>query len=378
MRIALVTPYDLVYEGGVNHHVIALAQALRHLGHTVHVLGPASGPVAPRLHGLKGVVSVSANGSTARLGLLVSPRAVRRFLRAGRFDIIHVHEPWLPGIAHHAVTSGEAPVVGTFHSYADSQTLTVRVVRRALGRRVRGMQGAIAVSKAAAEFARTVFRGPIRVVPNGVDTARFTTPAPLQAAAEPSEDAAKAPLRVLFVGRFDEPRKGLQHLLEAAALIRQDGRAMDVRIAGYGDPAPFGRLATAAGARFLGRLGDVDLADAYRASDVFCAPSTHGESFGLVLIEAMACGGPVVASDIRGYREAAAGAALLVRHGDAASLASAIVRTADDHALRRRLIARGHWRARELSWDRVVHDVADTYRNSLIDLNPERVLGASR
>lgn len=171
--------------------------------------------------------------------------------------------------------------------------------------------------------------------------------------------------RVLFVGRYDEPRKGVRYLLEAVARLRREGRAVSLRIAGPGVPHALADVAAAAGAEFLGRLDDAALAVAYQACDVFCAPSTGGESFGLVLLEAMAAGRPVIASDVRGYREASDGAACLVPAADAAALAGAIGALADDAALRAALVARGLQRARALDWRHVAEAVAAVYRDAV-------------
>lgn len=231
---------------------------------------------------------------------------------------------------------------------------------------------AIAVSHAAADFAAPVYRGPITVIPNGLETGVFSAahPASLRGPRSTSATSNAPPFRVLFVGRFDEPRKGLRHLLEAAAALRASGRDLQVHVVGTGREPAFARLAERAGAQFVGRLSDDRLAAAYRECDVFCAPSTHGESFGLVLIEAMACGRPVVASDIRGYREAADGAARLVPPGDASALAHAIAHVADDVTLRRGMIERGRRRARELDWGRVAAAVTAVYRSVVVDTLP--------
>lgn len=390
MRICLVTPYDLACDGGVNRHVVALSHALRRLGHEVQVLGPTSGLTPPQCDGLPGVVGVSANGSIARVGLFVSRRAVRRYLDDGCFDVVHVHEPWVPGITRHTVDVVSAPLVGTFHAYAEHEPLATRILRWALARPLRRLRCAIAVSAAAAEFARDVFRGPVQLVPNGIDGASFARTSPPVPAPTPVGDgdaddrsltttgAASEPLRLLFVGRYDEPRKGLRFLLAAAALIRARGREVDVQIVGHGDPAPLAALARQAGGRFLGRLSDGALAEAYHRCDVFCAPSTHGESFGLVLIEAMACGRPVVASDIRGYREASAGAALLVPPADPAALAHAILRAADDTRLRSHLVASGNQRARQLAWSRLALEIGALYETAMTGVvRPRRTVEVS-
>jgi phosphatidyl-myo-inositol alpha-mannosyltransferase len=366
MRICLVTPYDLSYDGGVNRHIITLSHALRRIGHHVNILGPASGIVPPRCDSLPGVVPVRANGSRARVGLLVSKTAVRRYLRRGRFDLVHVHEPWVPGPGRHAVRFSTAPVVGTFHTFAESEGSLGRMARRALARPLRRLSLGIAVSGPAAEFARRVFDGPIHVVPNGIDPSAFALPRGSHATDMPSiGPRAEGPLRLLFVGRFDEPRKGLKHLLAAGALLRERGRALELRVVGHGDPEPFGDLARRSGAQFLGRVDDAGLADMYQWCDVFCAPSTHGESFGVVLIEAMASGRPVVASDIPGYRDASVGAAILVPPADHASLADAIERAADDERLRHHVVRQGWQRAHQLAWSRVALTVNALYEDAL-------------
>ncbi len=377
IRICLVSPYDLSYEGGVNTHIMALASALREAGHHVRILGPASGSVPIGCYGVPGTVAVPANGSVARVGLLVSARTVARYLAHGGFDIVHVHEPYVPGTAHIAVRCATVPVVATFHAYAEHEHLVSRVARQAMAWYLGRLRSAIAASAAAADFARVVYKGPIQIIPNGIDTAIFTPTAPASArplslpalqhvrSAGPPHLAcanSPAPLRILFVGRFDEPRKGLAYLLEAIVRLRARGRAVTVQIVGSGSAGKVAELAGRAGAQFLGRLDEAALADSYRDCDVFCAPSIYGESFGLVLIEAMGCGRPVVASDIRGYREAAAGAALLVNPRDPDALAAALLRVADDTTLRNDLIERGLRRAAELDWRRSSQHIVSVYR----------------
>ena len=372
MRICLVTPYDLSHDGGVNSHIRSLAPMLREAGHHVAILGPASGTVPLGCDGLTGVVPVPANGSVARIGLLVSRAAVAQYLENGRFDLVHVHEPYVPGTARIAVRSAKIPVVATFHAYVERERAFSRVARHTMAWHLGRLRRAIAASAAAADFARVVYHGPIETIRNGIDTTMFSPTGvadciPRVSVSDGSEGYRSAsPLRLLFVGRYDEPRKGLTYFLEAAIRLRASGRELLVRVAGSGAPGTAGGLATRAGAQFLGRLDDVELAAAYRGCDVFCAPSIYGESFGLVLLEAMACGRPVVASDIRGYREAAEGAALLVPPADAEALARAIARVADETALRRQLVERGLRRAAELDWRHMAQQVVSVYRAAVL------------
>ena len=372
MRICLVTPYDLSHDGGVNRHVITLAQALRRLGHHVRVLGPASGETPPRCDGIPGVVPVRGNGSRARVGLLSSKRAVRRYLENGCFDLVHVHEPWVPGPARYAVQCAQIPLVATFHTFAESEPRMASFARRMLARPLHRLSLGIAVSNPAADYARRIFDGPIRILPNGIDPTAFAEPHATHGVdgAGPCP-RAPGPLRLLFVGRFDEPRKGLRHLLAAAALLRERGRDFELRVVGPGDPLAFGELTRRSGATFVGRVDDHELAAMYHWCDLFCAPSTHGESFGVVLIEAMASGRPVVASDIPGYRDATAGAAILVPPGDPAALADAIASTADDEWLRHAVVGRGWHRAHQLAWSRVALSLNELYE----DVAATRALG---
>jgi phosphatidylinositol alpha-mannosyltransferase len=310
-------------------------------------------------------VSLSANGSKARIGLFVPRRAVRRYLYDGAFDVVHVHEPCIPGIARHAAATDFVSRVVTFHTYAERESAPVRMLRRTLARPLRDIPNGIAVSRVAAAFARRVFRGSIRLIPNGIDLSTFGAPARPRSALYRELEEGDQPLRVLFVGRYDEPRKGLRHLLAAACLIRESGRPIEVRVAGQGNRDSFAGIAARAGAVFLGRLTDSALANEYRSADVFCAPATHGESFGLVLVEAMACGCPVVASDIRGYREASNGAAILAPPSDAKALAHALQRMADDHRLRQQAIGHGARRAQELSWTSLAGEVISVYEAAM-------------
>jgi phosphatidyl-myo-inositol alpha-mannosyltransferase len=357
VRVCIVTPYDLSCDGGVNRHARSLARALAALGHEARVAGPASGPAPDGCDVLGRAVPVPANGSVARVGLLVPPRAMRDHLEAGRFDVVHVHEPIVPGPARHALRFARVPVVATFHCAAEREAPLQRALRRAASAALGRIDLAIAVSRAAKRFARPIHRGRISIIPNGVDPAAFS-PA---GASRPEEP--RGSLRVLFVGRFGEPRKGFRVLLEAAALLRRRGTAVELRVAGAGRaelPRAWGGVEPA----FLGGLPDAALAAEYRAADVFCAPSLGREGFGLVLLEAMACGCPAVASDIPGYVEAARGAALLVPPGDPAALGDALLRAAEDRVLRARLVAAGRTRAEALSWSRIAARVLEAYRGA--------------
>ncbi len=356
MRVCLITPYDLSADGGVNAHCRGLAEALRRRGDEVVVLGPGSGAVPAGCHGLPGVVPVPANGSTARIGLLIRPSKVLDFLARGRFELVHLHEPLVPGPARMALERSTLPKVATFHAYAEREgALSLRLRKLAAGPLSR-VGRAIAVSKPAAAHLGKIWPGPVSIIPNGLTTASF---------AGEREERSGGPIRVLFVGRFGEPRKGLPVLLEAAEILAARGLRLDLAIAGGGPREKFEARAAKVGVKFLGRLDDAALARAYRSSDLFCAPSLGGESFGIVLAEAMAAGCPVVASDLPGYTEASAGAAELFHTGDAQALAAVLQRLAVDEEARRRLAEKGRARAAELDWDRLAGQIRALYQELL-------------
>jgi len=358
VRICVVTPYDLSHEGGVGRHACSLATALTGLGHQVRVLGPASGEVPQGCDGVPGVVPIPANGSVARIGLFTAGHAVREHLRRGRYDLVHVHEPLVPGPSRLALKLAHVPVVATFHANAEAEAPAQRLLRRAASLGLTRLAAGIAVSLEAKRFARAIYRGPVAVIPNGVDLSRFAPPAAPRRVGE-------GPLRVLFVGRFGEPRKGFTVLLEAARRLAAAGRPVELTVAGSG---PRDRMEARAGPvalRFFGRLADAELAAAYSGAEVFCAPSLGGESFGMVLVEAMACGCPVVASAIPGYAEAARGAALLVPRGDARALADALWRAARDPSERERLSRLGLARAPALDWPHVARRIQRVYQGVL-------------
>ncbi len=357
MRVCVITPYDLSRDGGVNRHATSLARALGALGHEARVLGPASGAVPEGCDGLRGVVAMPANGSVARIGLLVARRRVREYLDHHRFDVLHVHEPIVPGPGRHALGRVDVPVVATFHANAERELPLQRLLRWFASARLRRIDRAIAVSREAKRFSRTIYRGRTAVIPNGVDLSRFH---PAARRGPASAIGAREP-EVLFVGRFGEPRKGFAVLVEAVRLLRGSGRPVALTVVGSGPEERHAADARRLGIRFAGRLPDEALAARFAEADVFCAPSLGGESFGMVLVEAMAAGCPVVASDIPGYAEAARGAAALCPPGDARALAEALGRVVADPALRARLAARGRARAETLCWSHVAARVLRIY-----------------
>lgn len=363
MRIALVSPYDLAAPGGVQGQVIGLAGALRAGGDEVLLLGPGDptrwavtpgdrGPTGEGGVGVGRSVAVPANGSRAPVAL--SPLAGGRTRRAlGRFgpDVVHVHEPFVPGPALAAARSGLFPVVATFHRAG--ATALYRMLGPWLGRVLTEVDRPFAVSDAAREtLARVV--GPegrsIDVLANAVDLGRMA-----DAASDPSPKVGPT---VVFVGRH-EPRKGLELLLKAASTLPED-----VTVWVVGDGPERRRLeARHGGGRivFLGRLAGPEVARRIAGADVLVAPSISGESFGVVLLEAMAGGTAVLAADLPGYRLAGGDAVRYVPPGDQRALASELSGLLADDAGRATLVSLGRVRAEAHGFASLARSYRGTY-----------------
>jgi phosphatidylinositol alpha-mannosyltransferase len=374
MRIGIVCPYSLDVAGGVQRHVLDLAAALRTLGHTVEVLAPTTGTAPEFVTPAGRAVGVPYNGSVARVafGPLTRHRT-RRWLAAHNFDVLHVHEPTTPSVSALALLDARGPVVATFHTSTERSRALAAFgpVARPLLERVTAR---IAVSATARRVQVEHLGGDATEIPNGVDLARF--------AHGPALDLPPA-VRVGYVGRFDEPRKGMPVLLAALRRVVADRPDVRLLVVGRGDGD---RLRRAAGPGLAGRidlLGPVDEATkaaALRSVAVFCAPHRGGESFGMVLTEAMAAGAPVLAADLESFRavldDGRAGA--LFPPGDDAALAAALTRLLDDGAARARLAAAGRDRARRYDWPVVASDVLRVYRAAIAGAPRPLVRGVAR
>jgi phosphatidylinositol alpha-mannosyltransferase len=339
MRIGMICPYSLTVPGGVQTQVLGLARALRRKGHACRVLAPCDGPppdagVTPL--GLS--LPTAANGSVAPVA--PDPSAQLRTIRAMRdeaFDVVHLHEPLAPGPTTTALLTKPAPLLGTFHMAGRSLSyeLMPNVVRYLAGR----LDDRVAVSEDARRMARDSLGGQYDLTFNAVELLRYD---------ESSAFETEAPT-ILFVGRHEE-RKGLRVLLEAVAFLPPEVR---IWIAGEGPETERLKAAHAGDPRleWLGAIAESEKIARLKGADVFCAPSLHGESFGVVLLEGMAAGTPVVASDIPGYANAArqGSDALLFAPGDSRALAQALRDVLRDEAMRAALVASGRERAEEFS-----------------------------
>ncbi|WP_460490830.1 glycosyltransferase family 4 protein, partial [Corynebacterium nasicanis] len=284
MRIGIICPYSFDEPGGVQAHILDLAQVLRGRGHHVEVLGPASeGTSVPEFVTRGGrSVPIRYNGSVARLSFGPAVRAkVRDFLLRGRFDVLHIHEPNSPSYSMVALWMATGPIVATYHA-SSAGSFMLQLARPLLRPALEKIRGGIAVSEMARRWQVEQLGGDPVLIPNGVDTARFAA-------------ARRAPgeiPEIVFLGRLDEPRKGLDILLDALADL---ARPVRVTVIGGGRPRQV------PGVTFVGRVSEEEKAAILGRADIYVAPNTGGESFGIVLVEAMAAGCAVVASDIEAF-----------------------------------------------------------------------------
>ncbi|HUZ44145.1 MAG TPA: glycosyltransferase family 4 protein [Acidimicrobiales bacterium] len=351
MRVAQVCPYSLSIPGGVQGQVLGLARAQRRHGHDVTVLAPSDGP--PPESGVRTLgrsVPLAANGSVAPIAPDVAcARRTIAALRDGDYDVLHLHEPMVPGPTLTALLYSDLPVVGTFHrsgasaAYAGFGPLLVRWARR--------IDIRVAVSADARHTAESALGGDYEMLFNGVDVEAFTGPVPTPTSGP----------TVLFIGRHEE-RKGLVVLLEALTLMADPP---ELWVAGDGPQTDElkARYRAVTGIRWLGRISDTERASRMKGADLCCFPSLGGESFGLVLLEAMAAGTPVVAGDIDGYRSVVTDGAdgLLVPPADPAALAATLTQALSDPELRARLRAAGSERAAAYSMNRLAEAYGDLY-----------------
>ncbi len=373
LKIALVSPYDFAYPGGVTAHVAHLAEQFRARGHEVHIVAPSSHDEAEPdvsddayVHRIGRVVSVPANGSVARITLsLRSYLQAKRLLREQQFDVIHLHEPMMPALPLTVLRHSKTTNIGTFHA-ARNSPLAYFYAKPIIQPLFRKLHGHIAVSDAARDFVGEYFPADYRIIPNGIDYGRFSTPLP------PLERFKDGRLNVLFVGRL-EKRKGLRFLLRAWPSVLEQVPNARLIVVGEGRPLEgYRRFAARQGwttddVYFAGYAMADDLPRYYQTADVFCAPSTGGESFGIVLLEAMAAGTAVVASSIPGYRDVVTDGqdGLLVENKSSEALSLALVRLLRSPDLRHRLSATGRDKAKGYDWHRVGAQVLAYYEEVL-------------
>lgn len=364
IRVGIVCPYSLDVPGGVQAHVLGLAGALRAHGHEVAVLAPSSAATAvPDFVTSAGrALRVPYNGSVARIafGPLTYLR-VRRWLADHPVDVLHLHEPTTVSLSVLALVAAEGPIVATFHT-STPRSRTLRAFACVLRPLLEKVTARIAVSPHARRVQVEHLGGDAVEIPNGVDVRAY--------AAGPLLPGYPRAGTVGFVGRFDEPRKGMAVLLDAVRALAPAHPDLRVLVVGRGDVAALHRLAGPVADRLdvLGAVDDATKAAALRSMDVYCAPHLGGESFGMVLAEAMAAGTPVLAGDLEAFRAVLGGRdGVGVRFpvGDAAALAGELAALLDDPARRARLSAQGLARAAGFDWAPVSHAVLRVYRTAI-------------
>jgi phosphatidylinositol alpha-mannosyltransferase len=364
MRVGLVCPYQWDVPGGVQYHVRDLAETLRGMGHHVEVLTPAEHEEnlpAEHVTWAGRAVPVPYNGSMASMQFgLVSAARVRRWLRDGTFDVVHVHEPASPSVSLLVCMIAKGPIVATFHA----ATIRSKFLA-ALGPWVQPWLERINGSIAVSDFARRVqvehLGGGAVVIPNGVHVPAFAVGPSL-----PGHRRGGEVPTIGFLGRYDEPRKGLPVLLDAMRSVVVTHPTARLLVAGRGDPEELDRLVgedLRPNVTLLGEVAEADKTAFLRSVDVYCAPNLLGESFGVVLVEAMAAGAPIVASDLDAFtrvlEDGAAG--LLVRRGDPDDLAAGLSGLLGDPARRARLSAAGSRAAAGYDWSVVARRILAVY-----------------
>jgi phosphatidylinositol alpha-mannosyltransferase len=372
MKIAQVTPYEYPYPGGVTEHVAHLDRCFREWGHEVKIIAPVAENAKDVPDNVikisSSITEVPFSGSVSRVTL--SPRIylpVKRLLRKEQFDVVHVHEPLTPTLSIFALRHSKAVSVGTFHAFREKRHLALDTVAPLIQPLVDKLDARICVSEAARELISYYFPGEYLIIPNGIDVHRFAGPQ-----VKPIEQFNDGRPNILFVGRL-EKRKGFRYLMRAYPYIVEaipDARLIVVGAYDKEDKEPFVRYARfhhLSGARFVGRVPAEEVARYYRTCDVFCAPSTGFESFGIVLLEAMAAGKPIVATDIPGYRSVLDDGqeGFRVEPQNEHALADAILTLLRNPGMRQEMGERGRRKAARFDWPIVARRILDLYEQLL-------------
>ena len=364
----MVSPYDFTWPGGVTMHVSQLARELGRSGHEVQVLAPHSPSRECQdrdlLVPLGRSVPLPSGGSIARVSLSWwLARRIRALLHREQYDVIHLHEPMAPILPLTVLEYSTTVNVGTFHACHSRQHL-YKMSRPVIKRWRRRLHGSIAVSRAAMRYVNGTFPGEYEIIPNGIDVDHFSQNA------EPWPQYRDGKTNIIFVGRL-EKRKGLRYLLEAYGRLKWDNPDLRLLVVGPGNPDKDSYHVLGSqnlqDVEFLGRVPYEDLPRYYASADIFCSPATGGESFGIVLLEAMAAGKPVVASDIEGYRGVMRDGqqGLLFRNKNVESLASQLETLIRDPHARDAMGERGRASAEGYRWEVVARRVEQYYQECI-------------
>jgi len=378
MKIALVSPYDFAHPGGVANHISALESHFTRMGHEVKVIAPASRTITDfgdRFIPIGKPHPFPSSGSVIRVSVSLRLGAtIKEVLARENFDIIHLHEPFMPMLCSAVLRFSNTANVGTFHAcqgkpgYNWGKPISTWMIRR----RVQKLHGRIAVSEPAMNFAKKNISGEYVIIPNGIDLEHFSPDV------SPIEEFYDGKLNILFVGRL-EFRKGVNYLLKAYLQIKREIPNSRLIIVGPGTRLrkryeKWVRRNRLEDVVFAGYVSYSDLPRYYQTADIFCAPATSRESFGIVLLEAMALGKPIVATNIEGYAKVVGHGedGLLVPPQDSRRLAQALASLMSDETLRQQMGARGKLKAREYNWEHVAQRVFGFYVRMLSESPRER------
>lgn len=367
MKIGFVSPYDYAYPGGVNSHISSLAMSMAEAGHHVKILAPCSNkkalPSSQEIVPLGKPIPYPSNGSVARLTLSwwLVPK-IKTILEEESFDILHFHEPLFPSLPWMVLPSSRSINVATFHAYY-KRSLGYWFWKPLCNWYYHKLDGKIAVSEPAMRFVSRYFPGEYRIIPHGVDVNRFS------AEVSPIEEFCDGKLNILFVSRL-EGRKGIRYLLKAFRIVKAEIPQARLIIVGPGNKSRYKDWVKAVKLKdvvFVGYTSYADLPRYYRTADVFSIPAVGRESFGIVLLEAMAAGKPIVATDIDGYANVMTHGVdgLLVPPKDVKTLAHALTSLLKDEALRHQLGSNGRRKVEGLTWESITSKTLDYYQELL-------------
>lgn len=378
MKIALVSPYDFVYPGGVVNHILALNNQFTKMGHDVRIIAPASKKVGDdascRFVPIGRARSIPVRGTTIRISVSLRLAArIKEVLAEEKFDIIHLHEPFMPMLCSAVLRFSDTVNVGTFHAAGSSPGYNWGwpISAYMLYRRRKKLAGKIAVSKAAMRYAKKYIPGQYDIIPNGVDLEQFSSDV------APIEEFCDGKKNILFVGRL-EKRKGMDYLLKAYKQVKKEFPESRLIVVGPGTRFryKYEKHVKRKGLEdvvFVGNVSCDDLPRYYKTADVYCAPATGHESFGIVLLESMAVGTPVVATNIDGYAGVLTDGqeGLLVPPKNHKELSGALLKLLLDDSLRKKMGSNGMVTARKYDWEKVARRVIDYYEKILREVPGE-------
>lgn len=375
MKIALVSPYDFAYPGGVNIHISRLEENFVRMGHEVKIIAPSSKPRETRKNGdvliFGRPVPIRASGSVVRSPvspMLLFSNRIGEMLEKEKFDVLHIHEPLMPTLATSVLHySSSELTIGTFHAFRARSWGYPIWKHIILNRWYNKLDGKIAVSNAAKRFISKYFPGDFTIIPNGIDLEHFSA----QVSPLPRFNDGK--LNILFVGRM-EKRKGFKYLLEAYNLVKNDFPQCRLIVVGPEDKMSQKYQKIVAERKlqdivFTGYIPYAELPKYYRSAHVFCSPAIDKESFGIILLEAMSAKKPIVATHIEGYVDLVSQNVdgLLVKPKDKYALADGILKLLRDEALREKMGAMGEIKSKNYGWETISQQVMDYYQRLLRD-----------